>query len=568
MKPQRFFSLWLVLTMLLGLLTGCGGTQDTPDASNTTDAPNTEESHSLEYEKIHSILKDSEFYYLDETEALAPYYEMAAERKEAILNSPTEIIKADEFIPGETYTGTAYYVSPNGNDANDGRSPETAWKNILRVNDADLQKGDAVFFERNGIYRLTDSCLLLSDEVTYSAYGEGAKPVITLVQENTARAKYWELWHEGENGEKIWKFHQKIGEVGGIIFDDESYAQRIYEWPAPDGWLDVDIVALDPANGIFEEIDPCGPWKVVNTEEYLTVEKQLTEDMTFISRVEYSDISYPFTLAEHNLYGDLYLRCDAGNPGKIFGDIEIIARRETDYYGMDGRMLIGEANNYVLDNLSFKYFINNPVFGVMMYDGATIQNCTAEWGGNALHEIDAADPANGSAWLISDGFYCVATNTTIRNNYMRHMGNGCTFESAQETPEDMGTYTVEGNLIENCAQGIRIGLWEPESEGAFDTVTLRDNIILDTGNSMNNGCMEQPSAIDLGWETLQYADYFDVSDNVLIGSTSAIFRTPDSLGFEMNIHGNVIAQSRDGFLWTECAFSETGAVWHMMENAK
>ena len=37
MKSQRFFSLWLVLTMLLGLLTGCGGTQGAPDASNTED---------------------------------------------------------------------------------------------------------------------------------------------------------------------------------------------------------------------------------------------------------------------------------------------------------------------------------------------------------------------------------------------------------------------------------------------------------------------------------------------------------------------------------------------------
>ena len=568
MKSKQIVSLLLSSALVLGLLSGCGGPQNTPNAPDTPDVSNTEEVHSQSYEQIHSILKDSEFYYLDEPEALAPYYEMAEKRKEAILTSPTEIVKADEFIPGETYTGTAYYVSPNGNDDNDGLSPETAWKNILRVNDADLQEGDAVFFERGGVYRLIDSCLLLSDGVTYSAYGEGAKPVITLVQENTALDEYWALWYEGENGEKIWKFHQKIGEVGGIIFDDTSYAQRIYEWPTPSGWLALDILALDPANGIFEEIDPCGPWKVVSTGEYRTIEEQLTKDMTFISRVEYSDISYPFTLAEHNLYGDLYLRCDAGNPGKIFGDIEIIARRETDYYGMDGRMLIGEANNYILDNLSFKYFINNPVFGVMMYDGVTIQNCTAEWGGNALHEIDAADPANGSAWLISDGFYCVATNTTIRNNYMRHMGQGCSFESAQPIPEDMGTYTVEGNLIENCAQGIRIGIWEPESEGAFDTVTLRDNIILDTGNSMNNGCLEQSSAIDLGWETIQYADHFEISDNILIGSTSAMFRTPDSLGFEMNIHNNVIVQSRDGVLWTECAFSETGVVWHMMEDVK
>lgn len=558
MRIKQFFSLLLSLALAAAMLSGCG--RDAGPGETSVDP--------IEHNKIHHVLKDSEFYYLDETEALAPYYEQAAARKEAILNSATEIVKSDTFVPGETYTGTAYYVSPGGDDSNDDLSPETAWQTILRVNDADLQEGDAVFFERGGIYRLTNSCLLLADQVTYSAYGEGAKPVITLAQENLARTECWELWYEGEHGEKIWRYYQKIGEVGGIVFDDTSYAQRIYEWPAPDGWLDVDILPLDPANGIYEEIDPCGPWKVVSTNEYRMVEEQLTEDMTFISRVKYSDISYPFTLAEHNLYGDLYLRCDSGNPGECFEDIEIISRRETDFYGMDGRMLIGEANGYALDNLSFKYFINNPVFGVMIYDGAMIQNCTAEWGGNALLDIVTPEPANGSAWLVSDGFYCVATNTTIRNNYMRHMGNGCTFESSQETPEDMGNYTVEGNLMENCAQGIRVSLWNPDEEGAFDSLILRDNIILNTGIGMNNGNMEQPSAIDLGWESLQYADSIEVSRNVMIGSTSAMLRTPDSATFKMNIHDNVIAQSREGVLWTECAFSETGVVWHMMADAK
>lgn len=36
----------------------------------------------------------------------------------------------------------------------------------------------------------------------------------------------------------------------------------------------------------------------------------------------------------------------------------------------------------------------------------------------------------------------------------------------------------------------------------------------------------------------------------------------------MNIHDNVIAQSREGVRWTQCAFSETGVVWHMMADAK
>lgn len=189
---------------------------------------------------------------------------------------------------------------------------------------------------RGGVYRLPDGRMWLSDYVTYSAYGEGAKPIITLVQENSARPECWELWHEGENGEKIWRFYQEIGEVGGIVFDDESYAKRVLEWPAPDGWLDVDMIALDPANGIYEEEDPCGPWKVVSTNEYRTVEEQLAEDMTFICRVDYIGLPYPIVCAEHRVYGDLYLRCDAGNPGECFGDIEIISRRETDFGGMYG----------------------------------------------------------------------------------------------------------------------------------------------------------------------------------------------------------------------------------------
>ena len=36
----------------------------------------------------------------------------------------------------------------------------------------------------------------------------------------------------------------------------------------------------------------------------------------------------------------------------------------------------------------------------------------------------------------------------------------------------------------------------------------------------------------------------------------------------MNIHDNVIAQSREGVRWTQCAFSEAGVVWHMMADVK
>lgn len=62
--------------------------------------------------------------------------EQAEEHRQAILNSETQI----------EYTGTAYYLSNDGDDSADGTSPETAWATIGRLNSAQMQKGDAVFF--------------------------------------------------------------------------------------------------------------------------------------------------------------------------------------------------------------------------------------------------------------------------------------------------------------------------------------------------------------------------------------------------------------------------------------
>ena len=40
--------------------------------------------------------------------------------------------------------GTIYYVNTDGNDQNDGLSPESAWKTLARVSDAELCEGDGV----------------------------------------------------------------------------------------------------------------------------------------------------------------------------------------------------------------------------------------------------------------------------------------------------------------------------------------------------------------------------------------------------------------------------------------
>lgn len=554
MKVKRIFSFCLAVMLLAGLLAGCGA----------DGAPNT---NSKAYEKIHSILKDSEFYYLDETEALAPYYEMAAERKEAILNSPTEIVKSDEFIPGETYTGTAYYISPNGNNDNDGLSPETAWQTADRTNWGDVQEGDAVFFERGGVYRLTQEAVKLISDVTYSAYGNGTKPVITLAQENSARAECWELWYEGVNGEKIWRYYQQLGDVGGIVFDDESYAKRILEWPTPEGWLALDMPQMNPVNGVCAKGDPYSLWDLVSTGEYRSVEENLTEDLTYICRVDLTDLAYPIDFGAEFRAGDLYLRCDAGNPGEHFSDIEIIALYQDAWGNTQASLMDGyDADGFVLDNLSMKYYMDHAVFSLTTHgNGAVIQNCTIEWGGNRLHQIESAEPTN-HACLIGDGIYNVAYNATVKDNYMRHCANGCTFESSEELAEHMGTYTASGNLMESCAQGIRTYLYNEDEINRFDELILQDNIILDSGTGMNNGNFVNACAIDLGDTDYQFSKHIEISGNVMIGSTQAMMRLPDGSRFDVDIHNNVFAQGRDGELLLECYLD--GLTWHMMTDAK
>ncbi len=84
-------------------------------------------------------------------------------------------------------SGATYYVdAQGGNDGNDGRSPETAWRTIGRVNSAwgALQRGDDVLFRRGQTF--TDATLSVaegaggtdSNPMVIGAYGAGAKPVI------------------------------------------------------------------------------------------------------------------------------------------------------------------------------------------------------------------------------------------------------------------------------------------------------------------------------------------------------------------------------------------------------
>ncbi len=73
-----------------------------------------------------------------------------------------------------------YYVSNDGSDADDGLSPETAWRTLARVNAQPLAPGDVVRFRRGDSWRgqLIPRSGSEAGPITYTAYGEGPKPLL------------------------------------------------------------------------------------------------------------------------------------------------------------------------------------------------------------------------------------------------------------------------------------------------------------------------------------------------------------------------------------------------------
>ena len=96
-------------------------------------------------------------------------------------------------VGGNVALATEYFLdSAGGNDANDGKSPETAWRTLERLDKAALEPGDVVRFRRDRVWRGTLRAKSGSEgkPVVYSDYGDGAKPRI-LQSVDLSSTEFW-----------------------------------------------------------------------------------------------------------------------------------------------------------------------------------------------------------------------------------------------------------------------------------------------------------------------------------------------------------------------------------------
>ena len=375
----------------------------------------------------------------------------ATEKANKILSAPS--------ISPDTIKGNCFYMSNDGCDKNDGRSPDTPWKTINRLHlaqrDGTVREGDGVFFKRGSIWDSSfhtrysgDYTIMFRGGVTYSAYGEGPKPLFR----NCIVASNPSDWEE-TIFPNIWRYRGNVGnrynDIGNIVCDNgKAYGIKIC-----------------PS-------DPCSPWKEGNR----TVNSgMVTNGMGEWFHSGNTLCTTPSQAMHNNLEflhdpvdGILYLYFDKGNPAEYFSEI-ILSKR-----GHITRC--SDSTNVVIDNIAVKF---GGSHGITSDDckSFTVQNCIIGWIGGSLQGDEPGSTVRyGNAvenWGTSDGQY-------IRDCIVYQCYDaGLTSQYAGWDPENpirINNVEYTGNVM--AYSNSPLELWN--SDGVFNT-KMTDNYMFYSG---------------------------------------------------------------------------------------
>ena len=149
--------------------------------------------------------------------------------------------------------GNDYYVdSVKGDDSLDGRSQDTPWRTIGKVNKTTFQPGDRVLLRCGGLWRETLHLRSGSEDkpLIYSHYGDGPLP---LIQPSVSASDPAD-WKEASPG--IWTLADNVAEktmveVGHIVFDHGAAPCGWKRWKQEDLKKDGEYVYLKEPHNIL-----------------------------------------------------------------------------------------------------------------------------------------------------------------------------------------------------------------------------------------------------------------------------------------------------------------------------
>jgi len=258
-----------------------------------------------------------------------------------------------------------YYVSTSGNDINDGLSPTTPWRTLARAYDTTYAPGANIQLKRGDTWReqfTVPSSGTLTNRITLSAYGTGAKPIINAADVVTGwGASYRQYAH-------IWgAVNPAVSETYQVCVIDDSIFTK------------VSTLAAVKSAGKY--------WVNHRSGTDSIYVYSITDPDTRIAEV--SNRNYCIYASQKSYLTITNIECRYGGRGGIWLQGPVSYPSQTLSYSIiDSCILHG-----------------NRIRGIEIgfgYANATVSNCIATYNGNGIIAEVGAD------------------NTTISHNYTAH----------------------------------------------------------------------------------------------------------------------------------------------------
>ena len=392
-------------------------------------------------------------------------------------------------------SGNIYYVSNSGSDENDGKSPNTAWKSLDKVSSVEFAYGDGVLFKRGDLFR---GEVYTKSGVTYGAYGEGEKPKFYSWDENLASPNLWELVDEKHS---IWKYTKEISDCGTLVFNGEKAVSR----KLIPSYIGGRFVTRDDISRPFVMAD------------------EMTNDLDIFCRYDKrlhtrpsKGEDFPVPVIDSDSLGELYLRCDRGNPGEVFDSIEAIANRRA--------FRINKNSDVRIDNICIKYYCFG-VSSVGTTSGLTVTNCVVGYVGGNIQNYEGVDPNHpagirGEVTRFGNGveIYGGCDKFTVHNCYIyQSYDAGITHQLTTAQKRTMTNVKYTDNVIEHCVYGIECWLNKREGgeESFMDNITFDGNIVRLSGYGwgQQRHNTDTPALIK-NWNFENTAANFKITNNI------------------------------------------------------
>lgn len=393
-----------------------------------------------------------------------------------------------------------YYLAKAGDDAQDGRTPATAWATVERLNRAtDIRPGSFVLFERGRTWRTPlDVPGHPADKpfsgyagglkglkgVTYSAYGIGPKPRLIASPFNGADPARW----QATDTPNVWSCPLGRTDVGLVVFDEgAAHAIKILPVYHKDGRTTAQY-----------------------TGRPFTDYRSLDSDLHF-----YHDYA---TNGIGRGTGLLYLYSKE-NPGKRFKSIE---------FGLRHNIITahGQAGT-TFDNLCLMY---GGAHGI--HQGGSknllVKNCEFGWIGGGIQ----GEGLFGRAWGVRygnavevggcDGY--TVTNCYVYQIYdagVTHQADAVSRFSGKENILFQKGIRYVGNVFEKCNYSIEYFLSRcpTNNPSRMEDFVIADNLMWDAGTGL---CEQRPDrrqdAHIKSWVASNRAMGYTIRNNLFAGA--------------------------------------------------